>query len=255
MSCVDVEALGFDRAGRRLLDAIDLQLAPGELVGLIGPNGAGKSTLLRVLAGLLEPSRGRVRCMQQDLQTLTPAQRARRIGLVPQQFTPCWDYTARDIIDLAATRAPAQRQSLAAVANRLELGALLERRWSALSGGERARVAMAAVLVCEPQVLLADEPGASLDVRHRIRLLELLASEARDRLCVVALHDLDLAAAYCDRLVVLADGRLQADGPTAQIVRSEHIDRVFGVRFQRIAFDPRGGPMLPLQAASGTTPD
>jgi ABC-type hemin transport system ATPase subunit len=111
------------------------------------------------------------------------------------------------------------------------------------------------VLVCEPRVLLADEPGASLDVRHRIRLLELLASQARDQVCVVALHDLELAAAYCDRIVVLADGRVQGDGPTAQITRAEDLDRVFGVRFQRIAVDARDGPLLPLRVASGPAPE
>jgi iron complex transport system ATP-binding protein len=165
---------------------------------------------------------------------------------MPQQFTPCWDYTASDIIELAATRAPARRQSLEHVAARFELDALLQRRWSAMSGGERARVGMAAVLVCEPPVLLADEPGASLDIRHRVRLLEMLVSLSRERVCVVALHDLDLAAAYCDRLVVLADGRVHADGPTGKIIRMEHLDRAFGVRFQRVAFDLRGGPLLPL---------
>lgn len=255
MSSMELQGVGFDREGRRLLDSIELRLIPGELVGLVGPNGAGKSTLLRLLAGLLEPSRGRVLLDQRDLTALTPAERARQIGLVPQQFAPCWDYAARDIIELAATRAPKQRQALSTVAERFELGALLERRWSALSGGERARVALAAVLVCEPQVLLADEPGASLDVRHRIRLLELLASQARERVCVVALHDLELAAAYCDRIVVLADGHVQADGPTAQIARAEDLDRVFGVRFQRIAVDVRGGPLLPLQGASRAAPE
>lgn len=255
MSAIDVQGLGFDREGRCLLDAIELRLVPGELVGLVGPNGAGKSTLLRLLAGLIAPNRGRVRLDEHDLMALTPAVRARQIGLVPQQFTPCWDYAARDIIELAATRALTPSRSLATVAERFELGALLERRWSALSGGERARVALAAVMVCEPQVLLADEPGASLDVRHRIRLLELLASQARERVCVVALHDLELAAAYCDRLVVLAEGRLQADGPTARIARSDELDRVFGVRFQRIAVDARGGPLLPLRTASRVAPE
>lgn len=255
MSGMELQGVGFDREGRSLLDAIELQLVPGELVGLVGPNGAGKSTLLRLLAGLIEASRGRVRLDARDIKALTPAERACQIGLVPQQFTPCWDYAARDIIELAAMRAPTQRQSLSAVAGRFELGALLERRWSALSGGERARVALAAVLVCQPSVLLADEPGASLDVRHRIRLLELLASQAREQVCVVALHDLELAAAYCDRLVLLADGRVQADGPTAQIAHSEDLDRVFGVRFQRIAVDVRDGPLLPLKVASGAAPE
>jgi iron complex transport system ATP-binding protein len=249
MSNMDVQGVGFDREGRSLLDSIALRLIPGELVGLVGPNGAGKSTLLRVLAGTIAPNRGRVQLDRRDLATLAPAERARKIGLMPQQFTPCWDYAARDIIELAASRAPAECQPLPLVAERFELGALLERRWSDLSGGERARVALAAVLVCQPSVLLTDEPGANLDVRHRIRLLELLASQARDRVCMVALHDLELAAAYCDRLIVLADGRVQADGPTAQIARSEDLDRVFGVRFQRIAIDVRRGPWLPMPGA------
>jgi iron complex transport system ATP-binding protein len=213
---------------------------------LVGPNGAGKSTLLRLLAGLTTPTRGSVRLDERDLAILEPSERARLIGLVPQQFTPCWDYSARDIIELAGTRAPVRRQPLAAIAKRLELGAFLERRWSTLSGGERARVTLGAVLVCEPPVLLADEPGASLDVRHRVRLLELLASLARERVCLVALHDLELAAAYCERLIVLADGRVQIDGSTVQVARSTDLDRVFGVQFQRVPVNVRSGPLLPI---------
>ncbi len=137
MSGIDAQGVGFDREGRRLLDAIELRLIPGELVGLVGPNGAGKSTLLRLLAGLLEPSRGRVLLDERDLTALTPAERARRIGLVPQQFAPCWDYAARDIIELAATRAPTQRQALSTVAERFELGALLERAGLRTAGAAR----------------------------------------------------------------------------------------------------------------------
>ena len=115
-----------------------------------------------------------------------------------------------------------------------ELAGLERRRWSTLSGGERARVLLAAVLVVDPPVLLADEPAASLDIRHRLDVVEALAARGRDRLSVVVVHDLDLAFSFFGRVVVLADGEVVADEPAARLVADPRLDEAFGVRFERL---------------------
>ena len=135
--------------------------------------------------------------------------------------------------------------TIPAVVAEHELGPLLERRWSRLSGGERARALLAAVLIAEPSVLLADEPGAGLDIRHRLELLHQLRGISAERIVVVVMHDLEAALRYCDRLVVFAAGRVAIDGVPEAIVNSPDLDAVFKVQFQRVTVDRSKGPVLP----------
>ena len=124
--------------------------------------------------------------------------------------------------------------AVSSILARFELGGLERRRWSTLSGGECARVLLAMVLVADPPVLLADEPAAALDIRHRLDVVQALAERGRDRLSVVVVHDLDLAFRFFERVVVLVDGKIAADAPAAELIADARLDAAFGVRFERL---------------------
>jgi len=227
-----------------ILDAVSFRAEPGRLVGLIGPNGAGKSTLLRCLAGLVTPQTGAVTLDGRPLAALPAPERGRRIGYLPQSFQPAWDYTVRAVLELGASRAPGALSRVPAALDAHDLTALTERPWSRLSGGERARALLAAVLVAEPPVLLADEPGASLDIGHRIDLLARLARYARTRTVIVVLHDLERAVRDCDRLVLLDKGRIVLDAAAGVVAASDLLDTTFGVRFTRVSVIEPDCPIL-----------
>lgn len=233
MSRLCAERLTVAAGRRRLLEAVSVDLAPGALVGLIGPNGAGKSTLLRCLAGLLRPDSGTVTLDGTALADLPPRERGRHIGYLPQSFHPAWDYTVQEVVELGASRQPGAALKIPDLLRDHGLLSLAARRWSQVSGGERARALLAATLVAEPSVVLADEPGASLDIGHRIDLMRRLRAWARRNVVVVVLHDIERAVLDCDRLLLLEGGRVIRDDSAAVVANSPDLDRVFGVRFER----------------------
>ena len=232
-------------AGRTLVDALDLDVPERGLVGLVGPNGAGKSTVLRAAAGLQPLCAGDATLAGRPLARWPRAERARRLGYLPQSFDSHWDLTVAELLALAL--APPSAELLA----RCELDALLARRFATLSGGERARALLARTLAHDPPLLLADEPAAHLDIPHQHRLMALLAERARLRAVVVVLHDLHLAAAWCDRVALLAGGRLLADGPPSQVLTEDLLARAYGHRVQRV--DARPGAFF-TSAAGGHEP-
>ena len=223
--------LCVERQGRRLLDGISLDLPQRGAVALVGPNGAGKSTLLHVLAGQLLPDRGGVQLQGAPLRAMTVAARAAQIGYMPQRFEPHWDVTLHELVQMRVPDA-------APVLARAGLQPLAQRRWSTLSGGERARGMLAAVLATDPPLLLADEPGAALDVQHRLALVQALARRGREHLVVVAMHDLDLAFECFERVIVMQQGRVARDGAPSALLQDPRLDAVFGVHFERIAVPP-----------------
>ena len=236
MTALEARDLTFARGRRNLVDRLSLDLGTTGSVALVGPNGAGKSTVLRLLAGLDRPDSGAILLDGAELSSLPAAARSRRVGYLPQHFEPHWDLTAGQLVELGAHRqeglgGDAIRRVLAAHA----LDDLAKRRWSTLSGGERARVLLAMVLVADPLVLLADEPAAALDIRHRLDVAALLAARGKDRLSVVVVHDLDLAFRFFDRVVVMHQGKVAADGPAGELLHDARLDAAFGVRFERIA--------------------
>ena len=228
---LSARALTLSRQNRLLVDEASLDLPACGTVALIGPNGAGKSSLLNLLAGQIPPSRGGVFWQGRALDELNVAERAQRIGYLPQRFDPYWDLTLTDLVDMRVQG----RASVTEVLERAGLQGFAARRWSTLSGGERGRGMLAAVLATDPPALLADEPGAALDVRHRLALVDLLASRGRDRLVVAAMHDLDLAFECFDRIIVMDEGRIALDGKPCELLHDPMLDRVFGVTFERIA--------------------
>ncbi|MFG5117935.1 ABC transporter ATP-binding protein [Methylorubrum sp. POS3] len=233
MSRLRAEHLVVTAGSRRLLEAVSVDLEPGALVGLIGPNGAGKSTLLRCLAGLRPPDQGVVTLDGNPLTDLPIRERGRRIGYLPQSFQPTWDYTIREIVELGASRRAGAAIRIPEMLRDHELSDLAERRWSQVSGGERARALLAATLIAEPVILLADEPGASLDIGHRFDLMRRLRAYARHNIVVVILHDIERAALDCDRLLLLDRGAIVLDDAATTVAAAPVLDRVFGLRFER----------------------
>jgi ABC-type cobalamin/Fe3+-siderophores transport system ATPase subunit len=215
---------------RARVQDIDLSLAPGELLGLIGPNGSGKSSLLQAIAGLQSYS-GRISLAGQDLQRLPGKTRAQQIGFLPQACRSAWALTVRDVVALG--RLPWDDESPQAIARAVALVGIedwLARQVEALSGGEQARVWLARVLAGAPRLLLADEPIASLDLYFQRSVMQLLRDYAQGQCGVIlAIHDLNLAARYCDRLCLLNNGRVHASGTPREVLTPANLQAVFGV--------------------------
>jgi len=235
MTGIAANNLLIRRNGATLLDSLSLSLGPTGSVAIIGPNGAGKSTLLKVLAGIDKPNAGTVHVGDRDLTSLSNSRRASMIGYLPQYFEPHWDLSVAELVRLGADRSERLAAgAIEAVMEKFELTALGRRRWSTLSGGERARVLLAAVLVVDPPVLLADEPAASLDIRHRLDVIRALTTRRPDRLSVVVVHDLDLAFTFFERVIVIDRGKVVADGPAKALIDDRRVDQAFSVRFDRL---------------------
>ncbi|WP_370409979.1 ABC transporter ATP-binding protein [Streptomyces fradiae] len=236
--------------GALLLDGVSLAPRPGQVTGLLGPNGSGKSTLLRVLAGVLAPDAGVVTLDGDPLSGLPRRTVARRLATVEQHADTQVDLTVSDVVRLGrvphrrawAPAAAGDEAAVRAALARTGLGDRADRAWRTLSGGERQRVQIARALAQEPRELLLDEPTNHLDIQHQLELLALLTGLGLTS--VIALHDLNLAAMYCDHLVVLRAGRVVASGPPAEVLTAELIADVYGVRAAVSRPDPDGRPHI-----------
>jgi iron complex transport system ATP-binding protein len=229
---IAAEGLVVSRGGRHVLGPLSLAIAGGTLVALAGPNGAGKTTLLSALAGLLAPESGQVLLAGTPLAAISRAERGRRVAWLEQGARAAWGLTVREVAELG--RLPHGDNGEAAVEAALSacgLAAFAGRRVDALSGGEARRAMLARVLATEADILLLDEPTADLDPAQGFALMRLLRAEAtRGRAVVTVLHDLSLAARFADRIVLMAEGQVVADGTARAVMTEEVAGRVFGVR-------------------------
>jgi len=221
-----------------LLRGVTLGLRPGELLALVGPNGAGKTTLLRVLGGLARPTAGRVFLRAAPLHTLHPRRRAQLLGQVPQAAEMGIDFDCFQVALMGRyphlrrlqREGPGDREIARRALAEVELTHRGRHRVSTLSAGERQRLLFARARAQQAPVLLCDEPTANLDLRHRAVVMEVLRAFAATGGSVIAvIHDLDLAARYCDRLVLLAGGRVVAEGAPAEVLTAERLHRHFAV--------------------------
>jgi iron complex transport system ATP-binding protein len=231
-AALTLQAARAQVGGKLVLDGVDLTVAPGELVGVLGPNGAGKTSLIRAALGLLRLSGGRALLADRPVAGLSEAARASLAAYLPQERRVAWNLPVWRVAALGAVlRPPAIAEALARAAlERVGLAALAERGVLDMSGGERARVLLARLLVGEAPLLVADEPAAGLDPEAQLMIMALFRREADEgRAVMTTLHDLTLAARYCDRVVVLARGRVVADGPPREALGARVLAEVFGL--------------------------
>lgn len=244
-----LEGAGFETAGRWPVRDASLALEPGRLTCLVGPNGSGKSSLLRLLSGLWVPSEGRVTLDGVDMADLSRREVARRVALVPQHTRLSFAFTVREVT--AMGRYPHEGRlersdgtthpAVVAALERVDASDLSERLVTTLSGGEAQRVLLARCLAAEAGVLLLDEPTSALDLSHGLAVMSLCRSLAEDgRSVAVALHDLNAALRWGDRVIVLSGGRIVADGEPAAVLDAALIGEVFGVRAEPLV-DSAGG--------------
>lgn len=250
MSGPALELVGARAAlGRRtVLDGVDLSVAAGEVVVLAGPNGAGKTSLMRAALGLIPLAGGEARLGGQAVCSLSPGERARRAAWLPQQRRLAWNMPA---VEVAALGAPFLGGSEAVARgrrwlDRLEAGQLADRGVAEMSGGERARVLLARLLVTEAPLLVLDEPLTDLDPDAQLLVLEVLRERAEAGAAVLAsLHDLGLAARLGDRVAVLAEGRMAADAAPMEALAPEVLARVFGLGGRWV--EGEAGPVLEMR--------
>jgi iron complex transport system ATP-binding protein len=241
---VALDAVGVVLDGRPVLEGVALEVRTGEVLALVGPNGAGKSTLLSVLSGERIPDSGTALLDGTPLAGYSPLELARRRAVLTQDNALSFPFRVREVIEMG--RSPWARtpqledddRALAAAAERADVVQLLDRRFTELSGGERARVSLARVLAQETPIVLLDEPTAALDLRHQEDVLAIARSLADEgRAVVIVLHDLSLAGAVADRVALLAGGRLQAIGTPPEVLTADAVSRVYGVEVEVLERD------------------
>jgi len=238
-----IEARGvsfaYPRGDRTILRDVSLRLRPGAIVGLLGPNGCGKTTLLRLLSGMLTPQRGEVLIAGSLVSALTRRDIARRIAVVPQETHATFEFTVIDVVLMGRyphlgpfeLEGPADLEIAQRALEATGTGHLESRPFASLSGGEKQRVVIAGALAQTADVMLLDEPTASLDLAYQLEVAALLRNLNRTRgtTMVVCTHDLNMAAALCDEVVLLRDGAVLAHGPTADTITVDSINATFGV--------------------------
>jgi len=237
MSVLDVSDLSVRLGGTEVVRNVSLSVERGELVGLIGPNGAGKSTLLKALLGL-SPCNGEIRLAGQDAHRLSARERAQLIAYLPQEREVAWSLRTEAIVwlgrmpyrDPLAPADPTDRDAVDRAMRQTDTIHLRERFISEISGGERARVLIARALAQDAPLLLADEPTAGLDPTHQIALMEIFTDLAKaGHTVILTLHELHLAARWCERLLILDQGSLRADGKPVEVLTETMLDHVYGV--------------------------
>jgi iron complex transport system ATP-binding protein len=239
MVSLTISALDVDLGPRNVLLGIDARISQGTLVGIVGPNGAGKSTLARAIMGLIKPHAGQVLLDDVPVLHLSRSSLARRIAYLPQGQTVHWPLTVERLVSLGRlphlapfSRIDANDQAaIERAMERAEVAHLRDRPVTELSGGERARALIARALAVEAAALIADEPLAALDPGHQLQLMEMLKAEAAaGKLVIAVLHDLAMAARFCDRLILLHQGRLIADGEPSVVLTPDNLRNCYDIR-------------------------
>jgi len=249
----ELRRVGFGVEGRALVTDLDLALRPGRIYGLIGPNGSGKSTLVKMLARQQRPSEGEIRFEGRPLASWGARDFARRLAYMPQFTPPADGMTVRELVALG--RYPwhgalgritaADRARVEEALRATGLQSFATRLVDSLSGGERQRAWLAMMLAQDARCLLLDEPTSALDVAHQVEVLALVRRLARDAgiSVLLVLHDVNMAARYCDEILALDAGRLAARGTPAEIMRPEVLSAIYGLPMG-IVIEPAGGAAI-----------
>jgi len=234
---VSVDGLRVRLGGATVLDGVDATVDRGRFVGLVGPNGAGKTTLLRAIAGAVVPDAGRVTVDGERIHDLSSKAASRRVASVPQDTTVAFGFDVRTVVEMGRNPhrsrfggwADADAAAVERALDRTDTRRFADRGVDTLSGGERQRVLLARAIAQDAPVLLLDEPTGSLDINHQVRTLDLVADLVSEgRTALAAIHDLDLAARYCDELILLSEGRVVAAGPPGAVLTESAVQDAFG---------------------------
>jgi len=261
MMSLEMRGISVALRGQPILKSVSLDAQAGRCIGIVGPNGSGKSTAMKVMAGLLTPDAGTVTVEGTGLSGWARPELARHLSYLPQNGDVHWPMKVRAVVALGrlphAAFGAARALDDAAIADamaRCDIVHLAQRSVSSLSGGERARVLLARALAMGARVILADEPFAQLDPQHQIHAMEVLKAEAaRGATVVVVLHDLALAARYCDRVAVISEGMVAAQGLPRTVLSSDVLRNVFGV--DAFIGEHQGSPLvLPIRRRADLSP-
>jgi iron complex transport system ATP-binding protein len=236
---LEIKNLNFKYAQRQVLTDISCEINRGEFVGIIGPNGAGKTTLLKLIDALLSPPHNSVFFNGQSLHTYDRKSLARLIAYVPQELEVIFGYSVRDVVRMGrfphvagvGFLSEGDEQIVEDSIKLMDVTRFLDRKFNELSGGERQRVVIASALAQEPRVILLDEPTSSLDLHHQIEIYKILKNEqTTNKLTVIVVtHDINLAAQFCERLLLLHKGKLLSDGIPNEVLQFNTLQSVFGV--------------------------
>lgn len=232
---LDVSAVSISIETKRIVEDIHLRVEPGEIVGLIGPNGSGKSTLLRSVYRMLKPEAGYVRLGESDVWKMSARESAQHTGVVVQESASDFEFTVNDVVMMGRTPhkglleldSPQDEDIVVAALRRVNMLSFANRYYGTLSGGEKQRVLMARALAQQPKLLVLDEPTNHLDIRYQLEILDLVQHLGLTTL--VTLHDLNLAAIYCDRLYMLKAGHIVASGSPLEVLTPHNLRDVFEV--------------------------
>ena len=254
---LEVRDLTFAYRDRPVLANVTFSVDAGEVIGLVGPNGSGKSTLLRLALGLLAADRGELRVVGTPIAALSRKTLARHAAFVPQDTVVEIAFTVRDVVAMGRhphlgrfqPETPADEAAIQWALEATSTQALAGRTLQELSGGERQRVILARALAQQATLLLLDEPTANLDVAHQLEMLMRVRSVVREgRGALIAIHDLALAARFCDRIVMLSEGTVAALGTPREVITEAHLARYFRIR-ARVRWEPELGGLLVLPRA------
>lgn len=247
---LSVQGIEFAYSSHLILGGVTFEAKPGEMVGILGPNGSGKTTLLKCMNRALKPKTGTVFVEDKEIANLSRREIANEIGVVPQNSGVNFPFTALEIVLMGrgASRGRFARekeediQIVKEAMRETDVLHLADRHMTELSGGEKQRVIIARALAQKPKILLLDEPTLHLDVNHQLDILELVRGLAKREMLTVIMvsHDLNLAARYCDKLILLDDGKVLAAGTVPEVLTAENVEKVFKIRAM-VSFDERIG--------------
>jgi iron complex transport system ATP-binding protein len=246
-----INKLSFSYGGIPVLKDVELEVKPGEMLGIVGPNGSGKSTLLKCINRILKTKQNTVLIEGEDVSKLNLKELSKMMGYVPQSSTSTFPFTVFDIVLMGRkpyihwSLSERDNEIVAEILDFLGIGELAMRHYNELSGGEQQKVIIARALAQQPQILLLDEPTSSLDIKHQLEILCILKSLAKTKHCsvIVAMHDLNLASRFSDRMLMLKQGCIFAVGTPDAVLTEENIESVYGIK-ARVTNSVLGRPQV-----------
>lgn len=248
---VSFQHISVRLGGRQILDGVSLETVPGQITGIVGPNGSGKSTLIKTLFGIVPRQSGDIFLNGVPLSSLTRRQIAGQAGYVGQDAACVFDFSVREVVEMALYHQRGNsRQAVDRALSDLNISHLAQSSILTLSGGERKLVFLARAIAQGADTLILDEPTNHLDIRHQLLILDYLKGSGKTVLIV--LHDLNMAAMYCDRLYAMKDGKLVGQGPPGELLTPEFIRRVYAVD-AGIITDTDGVPHIVFRSGAGGT--